>query len=504
MNVGKVLQESVARFGDKVALLFEDERISFRELDRLVNNLSAGLIGEGVKKGDCVVTFLPDAMEIALSYYAIMKVGAIHAPLDMRLKGEEVKLIFGDAKPVIVITTSQFQDMFLSMRAEIPSIKSIIVVGEEVKEDCISFDEMKNRASSRVVPVEVEDKDTALYLYTSGTTARPKGVMVTFANLDWFPKDMHAVWKTSKDDVYMLSLPASHISGPILFNQTIMMGIATSILGAFNPRKWLETIEKTRVTMLHFVPPMANALIQLNEFDKYDLSSLKGVALMGAYSTPGLVKQVGEKLRMRRCYQGYGLTETSPLLTLEPLDSNAGLGTIGKPIPGKEVKIVDEDGDEVPVGEVGEIVTRGSHVMKGYHNDPEATQERIKEDGWLHTGDLARRDEDGYIYIVGRKQDRINVGGLMVYVSEVEDVLHHHPKIKEVAVVAAPDPKRGEKVRAVIVLKEGMESSEEEIIDYCRVRMANYKVPREVEFRDSLPKTRTGKIARAELATKKS
>ena len=503
MNVGKVLEESVAKFGDRVALFFEDEKVSFPELNRLVNNLSRGLIEEGVRKGDCVVTFLPDAMEIVLSYYAILKIGAIHAPLDIRLKEEEVKLIFGDAKPVAVITTSELQDMFLSMRTEFPSIKSIIVVGKEVKEGCISFSEMKNRVSSRVIPVEVEDEDVALYLYTSGTTARPKGVMVTFGNLDWFPGDIHAVWKTTEKDVWMLSLPASHISGPILFNQTIAIGVATSVLGIFNPRKWLETVEKTGVTFVHFVPPMANALIQLNEFDKYDLSSLKGIALMGAYSTPGLVKELGEKLGLKRCCQGYGLTETSPLLTLEPLDSNAPFGNIGKPIPGKEVKIVDEDGDEVPVGEVGEIVTRGSHVMKGYHNDPEATRERIK-DGWLHTGDLARRDEEGYIYIVGRTQDRINVGGLMVYVSEVEDVLHHHPKIKEVAVVSAPDPKRGEKVKAVIALKDGMEATEEEIIAYCRERMANYKVPREVEFRESLPKTRTGKIARGELAQKSS
>jgi len=393
--------------------------------------------------------------------------------------------------------------MFLSVKREIPSLRSIIVVGEEVKEDCISFNEMKNRISSRVIPVEVDDEDVALYLYTSGTTARPKGVMVTFGNLDWFPRDMHAVWKTNENDVHMLSLPASHISGPILFNQTIVMGVATSILGAFNPRKWLETIEKHRVTIIHFVPPMANALIQLNEFDKYDLSSLRALALMGAYSTPGLVKEIGEKLGLRRGCQGYGLTETSPLLTLESIDSDAPFGNIGKPLPGKEVKIVDEDGDEVPVGEVGEIVTRGSHVMKGYHNDPEATRERIKN-GWLHTGDLARRDEEGYIYIVGRTQDRINVGGLMVYVSEVEDVLHEHPKIKEVAVVSAPDPKRGEKVRAVIALKEGTEASEKEIIDYCRERMADYKVPKEVEFRESLPKTRTGKIARGELARSSS
>jgi len=503
MNVGKILEESVVKFGDKVALVFEDEKVSFRELDRLVNNLSAGLIREGVRKGDCVVAFLPDSMEVALSYYAILKIGAIDAPLDVRLKEEEIKLIFGDAKPVAVITTSQFQDMFLSMRTEFPSIKSIIVVGEEMKDGCISFKEMKNRTSSRVIPVQVEDDDVALYLYTSGTTAKPKGVMVTFGNLEWFPKDMHAVWKTTEKDVWMLSLPASHISGPIVFNQTIAMGIATSILGAFNPRKWLETVEKNRVSRVHFVPPMANALIQLDEFGKYDLSSLRSIALMGAYSTPGLVKEFGEKVGLRRCCQGYGLTETSPLLTLEETESNAPFGNIGKPIPGREVKIVDEDGDEVPVGEVGEIVTRGPHVMKGYHNDPEATKERIK-DGWLYTGDLARRDEEGYIYIVGRKQDRINVGGLMVYVSEVEDVLHHHPKIKEVAVVAAPDPKRGEKVKAVIVLKEGTEATEDEIIDYCRERMANYKVPREVEFRESLPKTRTGKIARGELTKKSS
>jgi acyl-CoA synthetase (AMP-forming)/AMP-acid ligase II len=503
MNVGKVLEESVAKFGDRVALFFENEKISFRELDRLVNNLSAGLIGEGVRKGDCVGTFLPDGIEFALSYYGVLKVGAIFAPLDVRLKEEEVKLIFGDAKPVAVITTSEFQDMFVSMRREISSIKSIIVLGKEVKEGCISFNDMKNRKSSRVIPVEVDDEDVALYLYTSGTTARPKGVMVTFGNLDFFPRDMHDFWMLTESDVHMLSLPGSHISGSICFDLTIVMGVATSILGTFNPRKWLETVEKTGVTSLHFVPPMANALIQLNEFEKYDLSSLRGVALMGAYSTPGLVKELGEKLGLRRCYQGYGLTETSPLLTLEPLDSNAPFGNIGKPLPGREVKIADEDGDEVPVGEVGEIVTRGPHVMKGYHNDPEATQERIR-DGWFHTGDLARRDEEGYIYIVGRKQDTINVGGLMVYVSEVEDVLHPHPKIREVAVVGVPDPKRGEKIRAIVVLKEGMKATEDEIIGYCRERMANYKVPKEVEFRDTLPKTRTGKIARAELARKNS
>jgi len=499
MNVGRVLEESVNRFGDRVALFFEDEKITFRKLNRLVNNLSAGLIEQGVKKGDCVVSFLPDSIETALSYYATLKIGAINAPLDVRLKEDEVRLIFGDARPVAVFTTSEFQDMFLSMRKEFPSLKSIIVEGEKVKEECVSFSEMKNKTSSRVLPVEVDDEDVALYLYTSGTTARPKGVMVTFANLDWFPKDIHAVWNTTENDVHMLSLPASHISGPILFNQTIVMGVATAILGAFNPRKWLETVQKCGVTIIHFVPPMANALIQLDEFKKYDLSSVRCVALMGAYSTPGLVKEFGEKMGLRRGCQGYGLTETSPLLTLESIDSNAPFGNIGKPVPGKEVKIVDEDGDEVPVGEVGEIVTRGSHVMKGYHNDPEATRERIKN-GWLYTGDLAKRDEEGYIYIVGRKMDRINVGGLMVYVSEVEDVLHHHPKIKEVAVVGAPDAKRGEKIRAVLVLKDGEEATEGEIIDYCRERMANYKVPREVEFRDSLPKTRTGKIARAELA----
>ncbi|NIM03426.1 AMP-binding protein [bacterium] len=498
MNVGEILEESVARFGEKVAVVFENEKVTFPQLDRLVNNLSTGLIKEGVNKGDCVATFLPDSMEFALSYFAILKIGAIHAPLDIRLKEDEVKLILDDARPVIIITTGQFQDMFLAMRAEIPVMNRVIVVGKEVREGCVSFDEIKSRSSPRVVPAEVEDDDVALYIYTSGTTAKPKGVMVTFGNLDWFPRDMHAFWNTTENDVYMIALPASHISGPIVFNQTVAMGIASVILGTFSPRKWLESIEKNHVTATQLVPPMANALIQLGEFEKYNLSSLRGVALMGAYSAPGLVKEIGQKLGLRRCCQGYGLTETSPMITFEPLDSNAPFGNIGKPLPGRETKIVDEDGDEVSVGKIGEIVTRGPHIMKGYHNDPEATREKIRN-GWLHTGDLAKRDEEGYFYIVGRKQDRINVGGLMVYVSEVEDVLREHPKIVEVAVMSAPDPKRGEKVRAIVVLKDGIEATEDEIIVYCRERMANYKVPREVEFRESLPKTRTGKIARAEL-----
>ncbi len=501
MNLSKTLRESVNKWKDKIALMDERKELTYEQLQRNVNSISTALLNFGIKKGDVGVIFLPDSVEFALIYYSLLNIGAIGAPIDIRLKEEELRTIFKDAIPRIIFTTSEHQEMMFAIKKDIPSIKNIIVLGKEVEEDAIDFQDVLKTPSRDIPIADVSDEDVALYLYTSGTTGKPKGVMTTYGNLDCFPKSIKERWKLNESDRYLLCLPASHISGPICFNLPITIGTGCVILGSFHPKKWLEFVEKFKVTSTHLVPPIASALLQYNQFDKYDISSLKGVALMGAYSSYGLVKAFGMALGFGRgCWQGYGLTETSPLITLEPIGGEERAGsTIGPAVEGIEVRIVEPDTQkDVHLGEVGEIITRGPHIMKGYHNNPEATKERIKN-GWLYTGDLARMDKDGYMYIVGRKQDRINVGGLMVYVSEVEDVLFHHPKIKEAAVTSITDEKRGEKVKAVIVLKDGETASESDIINYCKERIASYKVPKVVEFRISLPKTSTGKIDKKAL-----
>lgn len=492
MNVGKMLEESAKKYGDKTAFIFADEKISFSGTDRLVNNLANELKQRGITQGDCVSIFMSDSLEYPLVYFATLKIGAICVPLDIRLKKEELKAIFLDSQASTIFIDSQFKDLFESIKSEFPFLKNIISKETELQE-------ILKKDSQRIPPAEVKEDDVALYCYTSGTTGKPKGVMLTFSNLNCFPNDMANVFEINENDTWLLTIPASHISGPIVFNMGITIGKTTAILGTFHPKKWLETVEKHQITGTHMVPPLANALLHLDEFHLHDLSRFKKVVLMGAYSSPALVKKFGEKFGLDRAYQGYGLTETSPLITLEPFGKSIGKpGTIGPVVPGVEVKIVDDTGKEVSVGEIGEIITRGPHIMKGYHNEPDATAERIKN-SWLYTGDLAKMDENGYFYIVGRKQDRINVGGLMVYVSEVENALHKHPKIKEQAVIGLPDERHGEKVCAFVVPKEGENLTPEEIITYCRKNLANFKVPHFVEIREHLPKTGTGKISKSEL-----
>ena len=497
MNVGKCLNDWAERKPNEIALIFEDRQVTYAETRRLSDNLARGINALGVSKGDPVAIFLPNCLEYAIAYYAIMKLGGICAPLDVRLKEGELITIFTDAQMKAVITTSDFVSLFQTVKSSVPSLGAIVSLGGGIGESVTRMEVLLNQDGPKLPAPEVSSDGVALYLYTSGTTGKPKGVMTTYGNLDRFPGDMQGVWKAGEQDRWLLCLPASHISGPIVFNFPISIGTIAVILGPFHPKKWLEAVQNAKVTMTHLVPPIAIALLQLNEFDKYDLSSLKQVALMGAYSSPQLVKDFGFALGLGRpALQGYGLTETSPLVTLEPIEGSKGKpGTIGPPVPGIEVKIVDDNGNEAPIGE---IITRGPHIMKGYHNNPEATDEIIR-DGWLYTGDLARMDENGYIYIVGRTSDRINVGGLMVYITEVEDVLHSHPKIKEYAVVGVPDKKRGETVKAVVVLKENEKTDAQEIIDFCRKHLAQFKVPKIVEFRDSLPKTGTGKIAKEQL-----
>jgi long-chain acyl-CoA synthetase len=328
-------------------------------------------------------------------------------------------------------------------------------------------------------------------------------VVLTFSNLDLFPEVLAEFCHTTESDVLGCPLPLSHISGPIVCNETAVRGSTLCVLDLLRPDKILAAMEKHEVTYFFGVPPIYEALLHVPHRERFDLKSLRFVSMMGTSIPLNLLKNFKGAFPSVAVIQGYGLTETSPQITLVPLEyEQKKRGSIGMPVPRAEIKLVDDRRREVPVSEVGELIVKGPMVMKEYHNNPEATRERIK-DGWFYTGDLCRKDEDGFYYHMGRKDDMIIVGGLNVYPTEVEQVLREHPLIKEVGVVGVPDKGRGESIKAAIVVKPGSKVSKKEITLYCRERLATFKIPKLVEFWDKLPKSSTGKIARKQLVEQK-
>jgi long-chain acyl-CoA synthetase len=495
MNVGKVLGETARKVPNKTAVIFKDEKISYSDLDLMAIRLANKLQSFDVKKGDRVAIILPNSSHWVVAYFAVMKLGAVAVPLDFRFKGEELLPILTDARVKAIITTSLYQSYDVFSKVE--NINGVIMTGGEVADGAVSYEEVISDDSlSSAVMVDVKDEEDALYLYTSGTTGKPKGVVLTFANLDLFPEILGDICKTSGKDIMGCLLPMSHITGPILCNELVVRGCAIFVFDQLRPDKVLAAIEKYRVTYFHSVPPIFEALLHVSHKDRFDVSSLRFISMMGTSVPLDLLKTFKKTFPSLAVIQGYGLTETSPFITVVPLDYEMKkMGSIGSAVPHAEIKLVDEKGKEVLSGEVGELIVKGPMLMKGYHNDPEATQEKIK-DGWFCTGDLCRKDEDGFYYHLGRKDDMIIVGGLNIYPAEVEQVLQGHPLLKEAGVVGVPDKDRGNIIKAAVVAKPGSEVTKKEIISYCRERLASFKIPKIVEFWDKLPKGSTGKIVR--------
>lgn len=502
MNAGKVLSEAAQRLPHKAAVVFKDETISFSDLDLMATRLANRLQGLDIKKGDRVAIVLPNSSEWVVAYFSVMKLGAVAVPLDFRLKGEELLPVLNDARVKGIVTSSvySFHDVF----SKLENLKGVIMGGEETAGGVLNYQEIIGDESlSASVQVDVREEEDALYLYTSGTSGKPKGVVLAFSNLSLFPEAMAEICKTSESDVIGCLLPMSHISGPILCNESVVRGSTLVIFDQLRPDKIMAAIEKHRVTYFHSVPPIFEALLHVSHRERFDVSSLRFVAMMGTSVPLDLLNEFKKAFPSVPVIQGYGLTETSPFITLVPPECDREkMGSIGLAVPHAEIRLVDEKGVEVPSGEVGELIVRGPMLMKGYHNNPEATRERIRN-GWLYTGDLCRKDEDDFYYHLGRKDDMIIVGGLNVYPAEIEQVLRGHPSLKEVGVVGLPDKDRGNVIKAAVVLKPGEKVTKKEIVSYCRERLASFKIPKMVEFWDELPKASTGKIARRLLVNSK-
>lgn len=485
---GERLKERAERDPDKTALVARQGRMTFSELDRASTHLASHLAGDGLGRGRRVALLLPNCIEFAVAYYGSQRIGAVTTVLDARLKGKELEGVLRDAEPGLLI----------SHAALLPDISDVLEVFQELPIWVVGGEGPQKFEAKTAGPFAgdleiptLNPEDGALILYTSGTTGEPKGAVLSYVNLAQFPNCMRVMHQTGAEEVWGCVLPMSHISGPIYCNEIVDKGSTMVIFDQLNPTSLLEGMSQHGVTIFHGVPIHYQLLLQARNLQDYDLSRIWMVGLMGTTIPLSLMRAVKAMLPQAKVIQGYGLTETSPLITLtESERADEKMASIGTAVPGIEVKIVDGHGDPA---EEGEIITRGPHVMKGYFRKPEATAERIR-DGWLYTGDIGKRDEDGYYYHLGRKDDMIITGGLNVYPAEVENALCDYPHVREAAVFAVDDRGRGKAIGAAVVPREGQKLEEKALLAHLRANLAPFKLPQRIQILDSMPRTSTGKI----------
>ncbi|MFZ5631899.1 MAG: class I adenylate-forming enzyme family protein [Bacillota bacterium] len=501
MNLALKLAEQSQLFPEKEAIVYYDQRLSYKQLNAMVNRLANGLKQSGILPGDRVLLVLENCPEFIISYYAIIKMRGIVVPVNPQYTMNEFSLIMLDAEPSAVITNQQLAPLFKKLSPEIEIKSGIIATGYENREEGIqSFEKILSIGSDTFsVDKPAGRDDVAVLMYTSGHTASPKGVMLTNHNLYSNAATFAQCCKMTPADRSLLIAPVYHAAAQTCVMNTTIIAGATLVVhdGWKGPQPLLEAIQNEKITFYFGPPTMYALLVKYPDTDKYNLSSWR-YALIGAAPTPpDIFKSFEEKFGFQLT-EGYGLTETSPVTTIVPIDGLKKIGSIGIPIPGVEVKLVDYEDQEVPVNQIGEIVVKGPNVMKGYYKRPEETN-WVMRNGWFHTGDLAYKDSDGYYYIVDRKKDLIIRGGLNIYPREIEEVLYSHPMIFDAAVVGVPDPIMGEEVLAFVLLREGSQITPEEIQEFCVNKLARYKIPKYIRFVENLPKTTSGKLLRGEL-----
>jgi long-chain acyl-CoA synthetase len=488
-NLASVLTDTAAEHPDHVAIKLDDAELSYRFLDGGSAHVAGLLREKGVEPGDRVGIMLPNVPYFPVVYYGILRAGAIVVPMNVLLKGREVAFYLKDPEAKVVFAWHDFAEAAETGASEAGAEAILVKPGE--------FEQIVGEAEPITEVADRSGDDTAVILYTSGTTGTPKGAELTHDNLlSNVETILSTLIKIQPDDVVLGALPLFHSFGQTCgLNSCMKAGGTLTLIPRFDPDKALEIIERDRVTVFEGVPTMYVAMLHSEK--EADTSCLR-LCVSGGSAMPGEVLRAFEEKFGCKILEGYGLSETSPVASFNHPDRERKVGSIGTPVAGVEMRCVDEDGNDVPEGEVGEIAIRGHNVMKGYWRKDDATAEAIKR-GWFHTGDMAKVDEDGYFFIVDRKKELIIRGGYNVYPREVEEVLYQHPAVQEAAVVGVPDDKMGEEVGAAVVLKPGEDVSADELRDYIKDEVANYKYPRRIWFVDELPKGPTGKILKREV-----
>ena len=521
-----ILDRTAGKFPQKPALVFQGYTLNYRELKDMVDRFAACLAAFGIKQGDAVAILLPNVIPCVVANFAILKIGAVTVMNNPLYTDRELEHQFNDSGSLALITLDLLANRMIDLRPKtkirqifytsigdyLPFPKNLLFplvakkkkLAADVKpaQDVFKWKDCIAKYLPNPPSATLGFEDVAMYQYTGGTTGISKGVMLTHANLSkqvqqlsaWFPKFAGGT------EIMLGALPYFHVFGlSVSMNFSVHMGWSQVLVPRPQPEPLLEAIRNFRPTFAPLVPTMYIGMLNHPDLKKTDMSCIKG-AFSGSAPLPVEVIHDFEKMTGAVIVEGFGLTETTPVTHVNPFGGVRKVGSIGIPISDTEARVVDLDTglQDVPVGERGELILKGPQIMKGYKDMSDETANTLRN-GWCYTGDIATMDEDGYFYIVDRKKDMIISGGFNVYPRDIDEVLYQHPKVQEACSIGVPDPKRGENVKVFVVLKEGETATEEELIEYCKTRLAKFKLPSEIEFRKELPKTNVGKILRKQL-----
>jgi fatty-acyl-CoA synthase len=495
INIGRFLTKRAMLSPNKEALICDELRLNYKQVNERSNRFANMILKMGIRKGDRVGLLALNVPEYYDMFFGLGKIGVILVPINYRLAGPEMSYILNDCTARAFVFGEEYVEIVDSFRKDLPT-KDLICISKDPPSWAWSYEKLVADSSDEEPPLAGSDDDTLTILYTSGTTGRPKGAELTHANYFWTSTTMLVTLGETGERV-LVALPLFHIGALGGVPMFVHRGSTAILLRSFDANRFLELVPQEKVTGMGVVPQILMFLKLIPNFSKDMFSTVQIILVYAAPVPVSLIKEYAEAgIEVR---QLYGLTEcTGPATVLDSENAITKVGSCGLPFFHTEVKVVRDDGSEVGPNELGEVLLRSNNVMKGYWNKPEATAESIRA-GWLHTGDMAKKDEGGFLYIMDRKKDMIISGGENIYPAEIEDYLMTHPKIADVGVIGSPDPKWGEAVKAIVVLKQGEQMTEHELKEWCKGKIARYKIPKAVVFTDSLPRTPTGKILKREL-----
>ncbi|MGD0794101.1 MAG: long-chain-fatty-acid--CoA ligase [Dehalococcoidales bacterium] len=514
MNTAEFLSIATAICPEKTAIIFEDKRYTFSQLNERVNRLANGLIKMGAKKGDVIALLQVNCNQCVETYFAVARMGGIYLPLNFRAKEKELTYMLNTAEAKFFIIGERYTTMIQSIRPELKYLKHLISI-ESKHPDMHNYEDVIKSSSGREVTAPVEDKETTILMYTAGTTGFPKGVMLSHTSFSTYVLENVTPPDPEVNESNILTVPLYHVAG-IQAMMAAIYGARTLVMERqFEPEEWMTLVEREKVNRAMMVPTMLKQLLDHPNFKKHNLSSIKVITYGAAPMPLPVIRKALDEFPGVSFINAFGQTETASTITaLGPEDhfitgtpeerekKLKRLASIGKPMSDIEMKVIDDSGKSLGVGEVGEILARGPRVMSGYWKDEEKTKKTIDKDGWVHTGDVGYVDEDGYYFLSGRSSDIIIRAGENISPEELENVVREYPKVEDVAVIGVPDETWGEEPRAVVVLKKGVPKSkavEDEIMEYCRQNLASYKRPRTVVFVDELPRNPMGKLIKKDI-----
>jgi acyl-CoA synthetase (AMP-forming)/AMP-acid ligase II len=511
MNTTEFLTISAAICPDRLAIIFEGKRITFNELNERVNRLANAMRKLGVKKGDRVALLQVNCNQCVETYFATAKLGAIYLPLNFRAKEEEQEYMLNFAETHTILAGSRYLDMVDSLKSKLKTVKNFISI-DGPRKGMLDYEETLKTASADEVVTDIMDDDQTILMYTAGTTGKPKGVMLNHQSFTVYVLDNVSPPDPDIEERNILTVPLYHVAG-IQAMMAAIYGARTIVMQRqFDAKAWMELVEKEKVNRAMMVPTMLKQLLDHPDFSKHNLKSLKVITYGAAPMPLSVMTRALDAFPGVKFINAFGQTETASTITMLSPEDHVLTGTgaerekklkrltsIGKPLPDIKMKVVGEDGKELGVGQIGEILAKGPRVMSGYYKDEQKTSETIDKDGFIHTHDMGYRDEDGYYYLAGRSTDLIKRGGEYISPEELENVICTHPKIEDVAIIGVYDEEWGELPTAVCVLRKGQTASGEEIMEYCRERLASFKRPRAVIFIDELPRNPMGKVVKKTL-----